>query len=241
MVSSQLSNNYCVPVPYPSLISLYQATAFMPDVFDFSSEESTESADERGSLSEPRRPAAGPKRPPKRGPSNQYTAWTFKHKLECNFFYAESTNVLTIEEKMNLLNEHLQNRLQHDQPRAVLACAVLVDSRVYSGPPTRGSIPVTFYVQTKKTTAIPLEAWISDGSVCKPVPGGLCGNPEFDADMSKPVPWAVLQIFSKLALNNAGSRAKRVIVLFDCRAMHAITIFISCSEGDHSTRLILPF
>jgi hypothetical protein len=125
-----------------------------------------------------------------------------------------------------LLKEHLLNCLQHDQPRAVLACAVLVDSRVYSGPPARVSIPVTFYVQTKKTTAIPLEAWIGDGSVWTPVPGGLCGNPEFDADIRKPAPWAVPQIFSKLALNNAGRRAKRVIARFDCRAMHAITIFI---------------
>ncbi len=142
-----------------------------------------------------------------------------------------------------MLKEHLRNRLQHDQPRALLACVVLVDSRVYSacGPPARVFIPVTFYVQTKKTTVIPLEAWICDGSVWTPVPGELCGNPEFDADMSKPAPWAVLQIFSKLALNKVGRRAKRVIARFDCRAMHAITIFIGCSEGDHSTRSILPF
>ncbi len=39
---------------------------------------------------------------------------------------------------------------QHDPPRAVLACAVLVGSSAYSGPPARLSIPVTFYVQTKK-------------------------------------------------------------------------------------------
>jgi hypothetical protein len=145
-VASQLSNNNCVPVRYPNLISLYQATTFMPDVFDFSSEERAESVDERGSLSDQRLPAARPKRPPKRGPSNQYTAWTFKHELECDLFYAESTNVLTIEEKTNLQKEHLRNRLQHDQPRAVLACAVLVDSRVYSGPPARVSIPVTLQV-----------------------------------------------------------------------------------------------
>ena len=173
----------------------------MPDVFDFSSEES---ADETGSLSDPKLPAARPKRTKKRGPSNQYRAWILKHVLECDLLYAESTDRLTIEEKTNLLKEHLRNRLQLDQPRAVLACAALVDSSAYSGPQARFSIPVTFYVQTKKTTAIPLEAWFGDGSVWTPVPGGLCGNPEFDADMCKPAPWAVLQIFSKLALNNAG-------------------------------------
>jgi hypothetical protein len=135
-------------------------------------------------------------------------------------FYNESCDGLIVEEKTNLLKEHLRTRLQHDLPRAVLACAVLVDSSAYRGPPARLSIPVIFYVQTKTTTAIPLEAWIGDGSIWTPVPGGLCGNPEFDADMSNPAPWAVLQIISKLALNNAGRSAKWVIARFDCRVMH---------------------
>jgi hypothetical protein len=158
----------------------------MPDVFDFSSEEST---DETGSLSDPKLSAARPKHTKKRGPSNQYHAWILKHVLECDLLYAESTDRITIEEKTNSLKEHLRNRLQLDQPRAVLACAALVDSSAYSGPQARFSIPVTFYVQTKnlKTTAISLEAWFGDGSVWTPVPGGLCGNPEFDADMCKPL------------------------------------------------------
>ena len=154
-------------------------------------------------------------------------------------FHDESTDGLTLEEKTHLLKEHLRTRLQHDLPRAVLACAPLVDSNVYSCPPARLSIPVTFYLQTKNTTAIPLEAWICDGSVWTHVPGGLCWNPEFDADMCKPAPWAVLQIFSKLALNNAGRRAKRVIARFRCRTMHHITILFCFSERDHSTRLKL--
>jgi hypothetical protein len=40
------------------------------------------------------------------------------------------------------------------------------------------------------------------------------------------VVWVVLQIISKLALNNTGSRAKLVIALFDCRVIHEITVFI---------------
>ena len=123
----------------------------------------------------------------KRGPSNQYRAWILKHVLECDLLYAESTDRLTIEEKTNSLKEHLRTRLQLDQPRAVLACAALVDSSAYSGPQARFSIPVTFYVQTKKTTAIPLEAWFGDGFVWTPVPGGLCGNPEFDAVQTRAV------------------------------------------------------
>ena len=97
-------------------------------------------------------PAARPKRTKKRGPSNQYRAWTLKHVLECDLLYAESTDRLIIEQKTNSLKEHLRNRLQLDQPRAVLACAVLVDSSAYSGLQTRFSIPVTFYVQTKIET-----------------------------------------------------------------------------------------
>jgi hypothetical protein len=194
----------------------------MRDVFDPSSEDS---ASDTGALSDPALPAARPKRPRKRGTRKEYRAWTCKSKIDCDLFHDESTDGLTLEEKTNFLKEHLRTRLQHDLPRAVLACAALVDSNVYSGPPARLSIPVTFYLQTKNTTAIPLEAWIGDGSVWTHVPGGLCGNPEFDADMSKPAPWAVLQIFSKLALNNAGRRAKRVIARFNSRTIHELMIF----------------
>jgi hypothetical protein len=203
----------------------------MPNVFDLSSDEST---GETSALSDAPLPAARPKRPSKRGPCKEYCAWKCKAVIDCDLFYNESCDGLIVEEKSKLLKEHLRTRLQHDLPRAVLVCAVLVDSSSYSGPPARLSIPVTFHVQTKNTTVIPLEAWIGDGSVWTPVPGGLCENPEFDADMSKPAPWAVLpgQIFSKLAFNNAGRRAKRVIARFDCRAMHAITIFIGCSKGE---------
>ena len=209
---------------------------FMRDVFDPSPEDSTS---DTSALSDPILPAARPKRPRKRGPRKEYCAWKCTTRIDCDLFHDKSTDGLTLEEKTNLLKEHLRTRLQHDLPRAVLACAALVDSNVYSGPPARLSIPVTFYLQTKNTTAIPLEAWIGDGSVWTHVPGGLCGNPEFDADMCKPAPWAVLQIFSKLALNNAGRRGKRVIARFRCRTMHQITILFRFSERDHSTRLKL--
>ena len=79
----------------------------MPDVFDFSSDES---AGEMGSLSDPELPTARPKRPSKRGPSNQYCAWKCKHVLHCDLFYDESTDGLTLEEKTNLLKEHLRTQ-----------------------------------------------------------------------------------------------------------------------------------
>jgi hypothetical protein len=191
----------------------------MAGVFDLSSDES---AGESGPRSDP---AARPKRLRRRGHSNQYRAWICKTVLECELFYDASADGLPQEEKTNLLKEHLRTRLHPDLPMSVLACVVLVDTSIYSGPPARFSIPLAFYVQTRNTTAIPLKAWIGDGSVWAPVPGGLCGNPEFDADMSKPAPWAVLQIFSKLALNNAGRRAKRVIARFNPRTIHELMIF----------------
>ena len=176
----------------------------MSAVFDFSSEEST---GETGTVSDSDLPAAAsaarPKRRVSKGPRNQYRAWICKILLESNLFYNESMDVATVEEKTNLLKELLRTRLHHDRPMSVLACAVLVNCSDYSVIPARLSIPIKFYVQTRSTTAIPLKAWIGDGGVWTPVPGGLCGNSEFDAEMSKPAPWAVLQIFSKLALNNA--------------------------------------
>ena len=123
----------------------------MPGVFNLSSEESERKT---GSVSESELPAARPKRPRRRGPSNQIRAWTCKTVLQCEPFYDESTDVLAVEERTNLLQDHLRNRLNHNLPRPVLACAVLVDSSVYSGPQARFSIPC--YVQTRNTIAIPL-------------------------------------------------------------------------------------
>jgi hypothetical protein len=54
--------------------------------------------------------------------------------------------------------------------------AFLVESSAFFGPRARFSIPVTFYVQTRSVTAIPLKAWIGDGSDWTPVPGELCGS-----------------------------------------------------------------
>ena len=189
----------------------------MPGIFDLSSDEGASETGSVSSVSEPELPAARPKRQIKRGPSNRNRAWIFKTQIACDLFALESTDVLTLEEKTRMFTEHLRTRLDHTRPPAVLACAVLLDSSRYCGPPETCSIPITGYVQSRSMTANALKAWIGDGCVWTPVPGGLCGNPEFDADMSKPAPWKVIQIFSTLALNNAGRRAKRVIPHFPSR------------------------
>jgi hypothetical protein len=115
----------------------------MRDVFDTSSKDS---ASDTGALSDPALPAARPKCPSKRGTRKEYRAWTCKTKIDCDLFHDESTDGLTLEEKTYFLKEHLRTSLQHDLPRAMLACAALVDSNVYSGPPARLSIPITFYL-----------------------------------------------------------------------------------------------
>jgi hypothetical protein len=188
----------------------------MRNVFDPSSDESTS---DTGALSDPELPTARPKRPSKRGQRKEYRAWICKTVFDCDLFCNDSTDGLIVEEKTKLLKEHLRTRLQHDLPRAVLACAVLVDSSAYFCPPARLSIPVTFYVQTKNTTVIPLEA--SPSSVDR-------RRKRLDACAR----WTLREprvrrrheqtsavggypsIHSKLALNDAGRRAKRVIARF---------------------------
>ena len=74
------------------------------------------------------------------------------------------------------------------------------------------SNPFHWICSDEKTSVNPLKAWIiSDDCVWTQMNGGLCGNPEFEDDMKKTVPWVILPIFSKVALNNAGRKAKRVI------------------------------
>jgi hypothetical protein len=59
------------------------------------------------------------------------TEWIDKTACTSYLFYNESSDGLIVEEKTNLPQEHLMTCLQHDLPRAVLACAVLVDSSAY--------------------------------------------------------------------------------------------------------------
>jgi hypothetical protein len=51
----------------------------------------------------------------------EYCAWKCKAVIDCNLFYNESCDGLIVEEKTNLLKEHLRTRLQHNLPGAVLA------------------------------------------------------------------------------------------------------------------------
>ena len=149
--------------------------------------------------------------------TDQCKAWKVKGVVNVDVFAGESTDGMTVEAKTNMLKEWL--RVGNEKPPVVLSMTVLVNSADY--PLGACRIHLTGYVQTKKTSVNPLKAWIiSDDCVWTQMKGGLCGNPEFEDDMKKTVPWVILPIFSKVALNNAGRKAKRVIA-----RLHPCVIF----------------
>jgi len=181
------------------------------DPFDPSSEEdlgSPRSASEVSPLA--RRKTAKRARKPR---TDQCTAWKVKGEVNVEGFAGESTNGMTVEAKANMLKECLRVRLGNEKPSVVLSMTVIVNSTDYSGPPGACQLEIHFtgYVQTKKTSVNALKAWIGQRNDWTQMNGGLCGNPEFEVDMKKTLPWLILPIFSKVALNNAGRKAKRVI------------------------------
>jgi len=160
------------------------------------------SEEDTNSVQAPEEPK--PKRQRQRGSGNQFNAFKCTTSIQCGMVNAES-----VQARIDLLEEHLRTRLNHTRPGAVKACAVLVNSSDFSGPPATFIVPVTVYIQTKNTTSIPLDAWLR--CKCEPVRGGLCGNRDFDEDMAKPAPWVVLNLHNTLKLNNAGRAAKKVL------------------------------
>ena len=179
----------------------------MPHEFDDFYPSSEEDAT---SVQAPEGPKA--KRQRKRGSGNQHRAFKCTTSIRCEMFDAESADGLSVQARTDMLKEHLLTRLTHERPAAVTALAALVDSSHYSGPPGTYTVPITFYIQTRNTTSIPLDAWL--GGKCEPVPGGLYGNDEFDTNIEKPAPWVVLHLHNTLKLNNAGKKAKAVIARY---------------------------
>jgi hypothetical protein len=120
--------------------------------------------------------------------------------------------MLIVEEKTNLLKEHLRTRLWHDlriiylelcwRARPLLIAALTPALR-------QGFASQSRFVCRPKTPQRFLWkrglATKAFGCLCPADFAQVCGIPKFDADMRKPAQWVVLPIFSKLALNNAGS------------------------------------
>ena len=142
--------------------------------------------------------------------TDQCTAWKVEGAVNADCLADEETDGMTVEAKTNMLKEWIRMRWGNTKPDTlVTSMTLLVNSTDYSGPPGACRIHFTGYVQTKKTSVNPLKAWMGD---CKwtQMNGGLCGNPEFGDDMKKTFPWAILPIFSKVALNNAGRKEQRL-------------------------------
>ena len=197
----------------------------MADVFDFSSNDSAAgSGTESPNLPlPPAAPSHANRKRDRTGESPQKNAW--KGTFEIRIQILESDAHLSVDEKTKKVTDFIKLRTGHNPPRQLKAFAVFLNCAEYcEGPPGLQSVQVIAYVQTRPTTAIPLNKWMGDECVWTPVPGGLYGNPEFLANIQKPAPWKLLPIISTLALNNAGRQMKRVIPRFSPNTPH-IMIF----------------
>ena len=158
-----------------------------PDPFEMSSDDDEFS--DAGGSAELRPAPTKPAKRPRKYVKYQFNAWCCKWIMITDVFADESTNELSLHEKTNMLKEWLCLRLGNEKPSVVRAMAVVINSDEYACRSRSCSIHITAYVQTKNTSVLPLKTWMRDECSWTPVPGGLCGNPEFDADMSKPAPW----------------------------------------------------
>ena len=195
----------------------------MSSEFDcpYPSSESSE-AEQSEDSERPERPPQKKHKGGQRPPRNECKAWFAE--AEITFEYDPT---LPLEARTNLLKERIKDRLSHEQPDCVYAYEAHVDSKDYSGPDGKYSFPITFYIQTRNTTKIPLQKWLGDDVEVTPMKGGLCGNDEYDNAMKRPAPWVVLRLFSTIKLNNAGRAAKKVIV----RYFHCVNFNFYASSG----------
>jgi hypothetical protein len=140
-----------------------------------------------------------------------FMGWTFHDTIQ-----ADVSDVSTDARKA-LLMEHIRNRTAHDRPRSVQSVTIIADlTEFFAARPRETpavSIAIVGYVQTKKSRKFTMTNWLRDAT-WNPVPGGLCSNSEFLADMKRAddpsMPgWCQLPIFGELGLNNQGRNAAR--------------------------------
>ena len=94
----------------------------------------------------------------------------------------------------------------------LIAACMRAELRASQAQPHEVSIAIIGYVQTKPSRPYTMTKWIPSAT-WDPVPGGLCSNGKFLADMDRlndlTLSWYKLPIFGELGLNNRGSTAAR--------------------------------
>ena len=159
-----------------------------------------------------------------------FKCWKFLETIQADVLACE------FEERKRKLIEHFRTRTTHERLICVRSVTIFADLRplVLALPnenPTV-SIAIIGYVQTKPRRPYTMTTW-------DPVPGGLCSNGEFLADVDRSddqsLTWFRLPIFGEVGLNNLGcitARDKRKVsfpslssIFIQCRL---ITVVFVC-------------
>ena len=142
--------------------------------------------------------------------NTKFMSWRFLDTIQADVLAGE------FEDRKRQLIEHFRTRTTPDRPICVLSVTIFADLKplILALPnenPTV-SIAITGYVQTKPSSQSRMTKWIPSAT-WDPVPGGLCSNGEFLADMDRlndlTLSWYKLPIFGELGLNNRGRTAAR--------------------------------
>ena len=143
---------------------------------------------------------------------DQFKAWNFNYTIQTDLLGEEGVST---DEKKLLLTEHLQTRLGHNRPQALLRTVFCAFSLVLVPSPGIGPfilVPIICFIQSQNRIVHTMIPWFPDAKWA-PVPCCLADHPDFLRYMSLVEniagPWFKLSVFCELGLNNAGRRAAR--------------------------------
>ena len=144
-------------------------------------------------------------RPKRQKSSIYFRAWSCQLTVTANFLAGTST-----QERRKLLTELLANRAADEKPLSVTSISTFCNESQLSGEPDSNglvSIEVYGYVQTKNATPISTMQKLIESASWKPVPGGLMSDRDFKKISES---CALLYLFGKIGLNNAGREEARI-------------------------------
>ena len=141
---------------------------------------------------------------PKRQKNGIYfRAWGFQLTNSANLLHCTTT-----QQRKKLLSDLLSNRAAEKPLSVTLISTFCNESQLSGQPDSNGlvSIEVYGYVQTKNGTTISTMQKIIESASWKPVPGGLMSDRDFKKISES---CALLYLFGKIGLNNAGREEAR--------------------------------